>query len=105
MRFRQSKNPRDFLTSRDLELIQLMTEEGLDDAAIATAMGLKNPHSVKQRRRHIYDRIGGYLGYPYDAHMNKVDLALFAVTHDLVDMRTIIDRYSPVERTAHTVSA
>lgn len=83
----------ELFSERERQLLRLMVEESLIDKEIAAAMGLKE-QSVKNTRHKMYLKVQDFLGCSWTLGM--VDLALFAVTHGLVNMRTVIDRYSPV---------
>lgn len=86
---------RRIFTPRQTELLHLMVEEGLDDIECGKALGITRG-AIKQMRRNMFIRMERFLGWNWAPR--KTDLALFAVTHNLVDMRTVIDRYSPVPR-------
>lgn len=88
---------------KEREVIHLLVEEGLTAAEIADAMRL-SLHTVAVHRHNINHKINQFLGYKGEQRLSSISLALFAVTHELVNMRTIIDRYSPVEL-AEPVSA
>lgn len=89
--------PTTIFSPKQMDVLRLMIEEGLPDKEIGEAMGVK-PHTIKLQRNQMYHRLQTYLGYKQLPH--RIDLVLFAVTHELVDMRTIIDRYSPVPLTS-----
>jgi DNA-binding NarL/FixJ family response regulator len=80
-------------TPRELQIVLLMVEEGLNTVEIAQSLGITES-GVRQRIKSVREKIRIYLGYSQISRSR--DVVLFAVTHNLVDMRTIIDRYSPV---------
>jgi DNA-binding NarL/FixJ family response regulator len=84
-------------TPRELQILRLMVEEGLRDKEIAEIFGW-NPDSVKQKRCVMLKKLTAYLGYGEDESFNKTDLAIFAIVHQLVDSKVLVDRFNPVRR-------
>jgi predicted DNA-binding protein (UPF0251 family) len=80
-------------TGRELEILRLLVEEGLNTKEAAGARHCTES-TIKQCCHRMYEKIQNFLGYRQP--IDRVGLALFAVTHELVNMRTVIDRYSPV---------
>jgi predicted transcriptional regulator len=89
----EPRTAKELFTARELEFVRLMVEEGLSTSKIAEVLGITT-QTAKNYRFRIYRKAERFLGYK-DV-MKQHELALFAVTHELVNMRTVIDRYSPV---------
>jgi predicted transcriptional regulator len=98
----EPRTAKELFTARELEFVRLMVEEGLNTSKIAEVLGITT-QTAKNYRFRIYRKAERFLGYK-DV-MKQHELALFAVTHELVNMRTVIDRYSPVRLESPTSAA
>lgn len=98
----QDGKAKSLFTANELQMILLLVEEGLSQKEIAQECGVSRT-TLRQRCHRIFGKVHDFLGYQQPIGM--MDLVLFAVTHELVDMRTVIDRYSPVPLTSQAVSA
>ena len=80
-------------TPREQEFIRLLVERGLGTKEVAWELRIaeKTAHT---HRANIMRKLREMIGIPEWKYANVIDLTLYAVTHDMVDMRAIESRYA-----------
>lgn len=79
-------------TARELELIRVLVERSMCNKEAATVMGI-SLKTVETHRGNVMRKLREVLCPDDIFGLNKVDLALYAVVNELVDMRAIQRKY------------
>jgi DNA-binding NarL/FixJ family response regulator len=84
-------------TPRELEILRLQVVERLTEEEVAEILKVSGS-TVKATRHRMLAKLKQRLGYQDE--MRFLDLAIYAMVHNLIDVPTLADRYSAVCLTA-----